>query len=242
MSIPASSGYYSSSSSGLASTDAPATGAGKGEPPKEEETVLNWTFWLVELQNNLSAWWHKREKEERAAFKALEDDKWKERKRETHRKTHESDGYAKAEMKAIREERLRQGLELKEKINDWDAQSADAATKWQKHGHDLTVEHGKEQAEKIKESRAESVAVKTSVADEGREEHKQRTADIDTNARQDMKQKQRVVKMLQKEKVGKVAEGKRFTNATRVSAVKEVQGMEKEWKAESTRQRDAFVP
>ena len=101
---PAVDGYYSSTQTSLA-TVSPGHSPKVAEGPPEEATLMSWMGWVVELQNHLTRWWGQRDKDERTAFKALEDKKWTERKKELHRQTHMHDGIAKREMERIKEER-----------------------------------------------------------------------------------------------------------------------------------------
>jgi len=145
-------GYYSSTQSVLPSVDhKPAHEGDGGTSGKGQETTMHWVSWLVELQNNITVWWQKRELEERKAFKEQEDAKWAAKKKETHRLTHMHDGIAKAEMERIRKERQQQGNEMKSELKVMEGEIKALKEEWKAHGHELQEKHGYEQTKRIKQ-------------------------------------------------------------------------------------------
>ena len=148
-------GFYSSTQSALSSVDhdeSSSKAAGETMPDgKHQEKTMQWVGWLVELQNNITVWWQKREHEERKAFKEQEDAKWAAKKKETHRLTHLHDGIAKAEMERIRKERQQQGNEMKNDLKVMEGEIRASKEEWKAHGHGLQEKHGYEQSKRIKQ-------------------------------------------------------------------------------------------
>ena len=101
---PAVDGYYSSTQTPLTAVS-PSKSTEKPEEAPEEATLMSWMSWTVELANHLTRWWGQRDKDERTAFKALEDKKWNDRKKETVLQTNAHDGVAKHEMERIKQDR-----------------------------------------------------------------------------------------------------------------------------------------
>jgi hypothetical protein len=117
---------------------------------------------LVEIQNSIIGWWERREKEERAAFKAQEDARWKERKEALHTQTHDAELNAKRQKELVTEDRLKDHSGWKEEEADRMVMIAQRREEWTQDAKGLVSKHGKEQAAKNKESLRQNAETKVS--------------------------------------------------------------------------------
>ena len=117
---------------------------------------------LVEIQNSIIGWWERREKEERAAFKAQEDARWKERKEALHKQTHDAELNAKRQKELVTEDRLKDHSGWKEEEADRMVMIAQRREEWTQDAKGLVSKHGKEQAAKNKESLRQNAETKVS--------------------------------------------------------------------------------
>ena len=117
---------------------------------------------IVEIQNSIMGWWERREKEERAAFKAQEDARWKERKATLHKQTHDAELNAKRQKEIVTEDRLHDHSGWKDEEADRMVMIAQRREEWTQGAKGLVNKHGKEQAAKNKESLRENTETKVS--------------------------------------------------------------------------------
>ena len=81
----------------------PAGDEGKDGEKKHEEDVTQLGFlgWLMGLQNQLIAFWEKRDADERKAYKAAADAQFRERKQDLHKKITDDFGNSKLQQEMV---------------------------------------------------------------------------------------------------------------------------------------------
>lgn len=131
-----------------------------------EVTEAAFSRWKIELQNKLIVQDEKERHAERREYKHHEDKKFWERKTALHRKTADQFGKAKMEVEAVRQKNLTRGAEYKAELEEMKEQAAQQREEWMQTGHELTVQHGPEQAERTKARLAETAESK---AEQGRQ-------------------------------------------------------------------------
>ena len=124
---------------------------------------------------------------ERKKYKAHEDGKFWERKQSLHKKTADQFGKAKMEVEAVRQANLTRGAEYKAELEEMKEMAAQQREEWMQFGHELTVQHGPEQAERTKARLAETAEAKAEMGRQVKQEaqlnnkqrHTQRTNRLD---------------------------------------------------------------
>lgn len=125
-----------------------------------EVTEAAFSRWKVELQNKLIVEQEKTLQNERKKYKQHEDSKFWERKQQLHKKTADQFGKAKMEVEAVRQSNLTRGAEYKAELEEMKEMAAQQREEWMQFGHELTVQHGPEQAERTKARLAETAEAK----------------------------------------------------------------------------------
>ena len=152
-----------------------------------EVTEAAFSRWKVELQNKLIVEQEKSLCAERKKYKAHEDGKFWERKQSLHKKTADQFGKAKMEVEAVRQANLTRGAEYKAELEEMKEMAAQQREEWMQFGHELTVQHGPEQAERTKARLAETAEAKAEMGRQVKQEaqlnnkqrHTQRTNRLD---------------------------------------------------------------
>ena len=73
---------------------------------------------------------------------------------------HQAFGKAKMEVEAVRQANLTRGAEYKAELEEMKEMAAQQREEWMQFGHELTVQHGPEQAERTKARLAETAEAK----------------------------------------------------------------------------------
>jgi hypothetical protein len=148
-----------------------------------EVTEAAYSRWKVELTNKLVVEHEKAQHAERQKYKAHEDGKFWERKQNLHKKTADQFGKAKMEVEAVRQGNLTRWAEYKAELEEMKEMAAQQREEWMQFGHELTVQHGPEQAERTKARLAETAEAKAELGRQVKQEsqlnskqrHQQRT-------------------------------------------------------------------
>lgn len=135
-----------------------------------EVTEAAFSRWKVELQNKLIVDQEKSMCDERQKYKAQEDGKFWERKQSLHKKTADQFGKAKMEVEAVRQANLTRGAEYKAELEEMKEMAAQQREEWMQFGHELTVQHGPEQAERTKARLAETAEAKAEMGRQVKQE------------------------------------------------------------------------
>ncbi len=117
----------------------------------------------MELQNRMVADQEKQLHAERRKYKEHEDNKFWERKQALHKKTADQFGKAKLEVEAVRQANLSRGASYKAQLEEMKETAAQQREEWMQFGHELTVQHGPEQAERTKARLTEAAEAKAEV-------------------------------------------------------------------------------
>ena len=233
-------GYYSSVSTPLVSPDKVSTQTHALADTADNVSQMGWLRWIVEIQNRLTVWWEKRDADERKQFKETEERVFMERKLALHKKTQDEFGNAKHQKMLSEQEKLARGNEYKAELQEWKALKNLQEDEWKAHGHELTMVHGKQQAENNRKSLQESFDIKAEKGREVKREEEQLREQLGAQQEKGLQERQQLVKELTAQKVGKYAEAMQYMFNHKKNAVKEVQDLEEKWKSMSRREREAF--
>ena len=238
-------GFFSSwttdSISGPASSASTAAAA-RHHKLKAEGNATSMSFfqWVTELQNQVIALWERRDAEERRAFKAKEDARFNEMKRNLHQKTAVQFGNAKARVQLLHEENLQRGQEVKKEQLEMRQVVQAEREQWIHHGHEIIMQHGRDQAARTKQALAESTGMK---ADQGRHvrlEGIQLGKEIYQHRSAELGHKRSHVQELKREAAGKVDESMTYAYNNKKETVREVRRVEDKWRYLSKTQSATF--
>ena len=135
-----------------------------------EVTEASFSRWKVELQAKMIVEQEKEAQAERKKYKAHEDGKFWEKKQNLHKKTADQFGKAKMEVEAVRQSNLTRGAEYKAELEEMKEMAAQQREEWMQFGHELTVQHGPEQAERTKARLAETAEAKAEMGRQVKQE------------------------------------------------------------------------
>jgi hypothetical protein len=210
-----------------------------GAPSEVTEAAYN--RWKVELENKLIVKQEKESMAERRKYKSHEDGKFWERKQNLHKKTADQFGKAKMEVEAIRQTNLTRGAEYKAELEEMKEMAAQQREEWMQFGHELTVQHGPEQAERTKARLAETAEAKAEMGRQvkqmaqlnNKQRHQQRTNRLE--------EKRELVESTKQHEYSTAEESKNFSFHQKEEKGGEVRRTERKWKSLSKQEREAFL-
>jgi len=215
-------------------------------PAKEGDDIpdlsnLAFLHWKVELQNKLIVSQEKKNAEERKIYKANEDAKFWERKQALHRKTSEDFGNSKYTVDMIHAENLSRGNEYKKELEQFKQLVMHEREEWAQFGHELTIQHGTEQAERTKARLAETADIKAEMGRQVRKEEQDWDKQIATQRHTFIVNAKEHVHELKRDKIGKTDDAMRYALTQRKNKVASVQRTERKWKSLTKQERDNFL-
>lgn len=112
---------------------------------------------------------------------------------------------------------------------------------WAGYGHELTLKHGQEQAERTRASLAESIDNKAEQGRQVKAEIEKMNKQIATQRAQHIEEKRQHVASLKEEKIGKLDQAMRSMYEHKKEQVDRVRRIEDRWKALTKAERDNFL-
>merc|ERR1719440_396536 len=229
-------GASPSSRSGASPKPSPmATGA------PSEVTEAAFSRWKVELQNKLIVEQEKTMQNERKKYKQHEDSKFWERKQQLHKKTADQFGKAKMEVEAVRQSNLTRGAEYKAELEEMKEMAAQQREEWMQFGHELTVQHGPEQAERTKARLAETAEAKAEMGRQVKQEAQLNNKQRHTQRTNRLEEKRELVESTKQEEFSVPEESKNFSFHQKEEKGGEVRRTERKWKSLSKQEREGFL-
>merc|ERR1719310_1464171 len=206
-----------------------------------EVTEAAFSRWKVELQNKLIVEQEKLMCAERKKYKAHEDGKFWERKQALHKKTADQFGKAKMEVEAVRQANLTRGAEYKAELEEMKEMVAQQREEWMQFGHELTVQHGPEQAERTKARLAETAEAKAEMGRQVKQEAQLNNKQRHTQRTNRLEEKRELVEATKQEEFSVPEESKNFSFHQKEEKGGEVRRTERKWKSLSKQDREAFL-
>merc|ERR1719454_433256 len=206
-----------------------------------EVTEAAFSRWKVELQNKLVVEQEKSLQEERLKYKAHEDNKFWERKQQLHKKTADQFGKAKMEVEAVRQANLTRGAEYKAELEEMKEMAAQQHEEWMQFGHELTVQHGPEQAERTKARLAETAEQKAEMGRQVKQVAQLNNKQRHTQRTNRLEEKRELVESTKQEEYSVPEESKNFSFPQKEEKGGEVRRTERKWKSLSKQEREAFL-
>lgn len=206
-----------------------------------EVTEAAFSRWKVELQNKLIVEQEKLMCAERKKYKAHEDGKFWERKQALHKKTADQFGKAKMEVEAVRQANLTRGAEYKAELEEMKEMAAQQREEWMQFGHELTVQHGPEQAERTKARLAETAEAKAEMGRQVKQEAQLNNKQRHTQRTNRLEEKRELVESTKQEEFSVPEEAKNFSFHQKEEKGGEVRRTERKWKSLSKQEREAFL-
>lgn len=182
---------------------------GMGAP--SEVTEAQFRKWTVELQNKLVVQEEKQLMAERKRYKQHEDGKFWERKQALHKRTADQFGKAKMEVEAVRQQNLTRGAEYKAELEEMKEMAAQQREEWMQFGHELTVQHGPEQAERTKARLAETAEAKAEQGRQVKQEAQLNNKQRHTQRTNRLEEKRELVESTKQEEFSQPEESKNFS-------------------------------
>ena len=212
---------------------APATGSPTTDISDDtpELSSLAFLHWKVELQNKLIVSQEKRHAEERKTYKANEDAKFWERKQALHRKTSADFGNSKDIVRDMHADNIARGNEYKKELEQFKQLVMHEREEWAQFGHELTIQHGTEQAERTKARLAETADMKAEMGRQVRKEEQDWDKQIATQRHTFLVNAKEHVTDLKRDKIGKTDDAMRYALTQRKNKVASVQRTERKWKS-----------
>jgi len=210
-----------------------------GAPSEVTESAFS--KWKVELQRKLLVDQEKTATEERKKYKAHEDGKFWERKQQLHKKTADQFGKAKMEVEAVRQANLTRGAEYKAELEEMKEMAAQQREEWMQFGHELTVQHGPEQAERTKARLAETAESKAEMGRQVKQEAQLNNKQRHTQRTNRLEEKRELVESTKQEEFSVPEESKNFSFHQKEEKGGEVRRTERKWKSLSKQEREAFL-
>jgi len=210
-----------------------------GAPSEVTETAFS--RWKVELHNKLVVEQEKSQMVERKKYKQHEDGKFWERKQNLHKKTSDQFGKAKMEVEAVRQANLTKGAEYKAELEEMKEMAAQQREEWMQFGHELTVQHGPEQAERTKARLAETAEAKAEMGRQVKQEAQLNNKQRHTQRTNQLEQKRELVEATKQEEFSVPEESKNFSFHQKEEKGGEVRRTERKWKSLSKQEREAFL-
>ena len=223
------------SSRGGKSPGATAAGA------PSEVTEAQFARWKIELQNKLTVQQEKELMAERKKYKAHEDGKFWDRKQHLHKKTADQFGKAKMEAEAVRQANLTRGAEYKAELEEMKEMAAQQREEWMQFGHELTVQHGPEQAERTKARLAETAEAKAEMGRMVKQEAQMNNKMRHTQRTNRLEEKREMVESGKQNEFSHAEEAKNFSFHQKEEKGGEVRRTERKWKSLSKQEREAFL-
>jgi len=206
-----------------------------------EVTEAAFSRWRVELHNKLVVEQEKSQMVERKKYKQHEDGKFWERKQNLHKKTSDQFGKAKMEVEAVRQANLTKGAEYKAELEEMKEMAAQQREEWMQFGHELTVQHGPEQAERTKARLAETAEAKAEMGRQVKQEAQLNNKQRHTQRTNQLEQKRELVEATKQEEFSVPEESKNFSFHQKEEKGGEVRRTERKWKSLSKQEREAFL-
>jgi len=206
-----------------------------------EVTEAAFSRWKVELQNKLIVEQEKSLQGERKKYKQHEDSKFWERKQSLHKKTADQFGKAKMEVEAVRQANLTRGAEYKAELEEMKEMAAQQREEWMQFGHELTVQHGPEQAERTKARLAETAEAKAEMGRQVKQEAQLNNKQRHTQRTNRLEEKRELVESTKQEEFSVPEESKNFSFHQKEEKGGEVRRTERKWKSLSKQEREAFL-
>ena len=206
-----------------------------------EVTEASFMRWKVELQNKLIVEQEKSMMAERKKYKSHEDSKFWERKQSLHKKTADQFGKAKMEVEAVRQSNLTRGAEYKAELEEMKEMAAQQREEWMQFGHELTVQHGPEQAERTKARLAETAESKAEMGRQVKQEAQLNNKQRHTQRTNRLEEKRELVESTKQEEFSVPEESKNFSFHQKEEKGGEVRRTERKWKSLSKQEREAFL-
>ena len=204
-------------------------------------SALAFLNWKVGLQNRLIVEQEKRKHQERKLFKNNEDTKYQERKQALHKKVGEDFGNSKTTVDQIHEANRQRGLEYRQALEQMNKMVMHDREEWAQFGHELTIMHGTEQAERTKARIAEASEQKAEMGRQVRQEEQSWDKQVATQRHSWLAHAKEHVHTLKQDKIGKTDDAMRYALTQRKNKVASVQRTERRWKSLTKQERDAFL-
>jgi len=211
------------------------------EGKTSDVTEAAFSRWKVELQSKLIVEQEKKLAEERKEYKKHEDSKFWERKQALHKKTADQFGKAKMEVEAVRQANLTRGAEYKAELEEMKEMAAQQREEWMQFGHELTVQHGPEQAERTKARLAETAEAKAEMGRQVKQEAQLNNKQRHTQRTNRLEEKRELVESTKQEEFSTPEESKNFSFHQKEEKGGEVRRTERKWKSLSKQEREAFL-
>lgn len=215
--------------------------AGEEGDDLPELSSLAFTHWKVELQNRLIVDAEKRKKVERDAYRAAEDAKFQQRKQDLHAQVGRDFGNSKHMVEALHAENLMRGNEYKAELQSMKEIVVQEREEWAQFGHELTIQHGTEQAERTRARLAETTELKAEMGRQVRQEEQERDQEIARQRQKFIFHAKEHVQELKQDKIGKTDDAMRYALTQRKNKVASVQRTERKWKSLTKQERDNFL-
>jgi len=206
-----------------------------------EVTEAAFSKWKVELQAKMVVMQEKEMAQERKSYKAHEDGKFWERKQALHKKTADQFGKAKMEIEAVRQTNLTRGAEYKAELEEMKEMAAQQREEWMQFGHELTVQHGPEQAERTKARLAETAEAKAEMGRTVKQEAQLNNKQRHTQRTNRLEEKRELVETIKQQESSITEESKNFSFHQKEEKGGEVRRTERKWKSLSKQEREAFL-
>jgi hypothetical protein len=158
-----------------------------------------------------------------------------------HKKTADQFGKAKMEVEAVRQANLTRGAEYKAELEEMKEMAAQQREEWMQFGHELTVQHGPEQAERTKARLAETAEAKAEMGRQVKQEAQLNNKQRHTQRTNQLEQKRELVESTKQEEFSVPEESKNFSFHQKEEKGGEVRRTERKWKSLSKQEREAFL-
>lgn len=234
--------YYSSNSPDIEGRTKPPPSPSSGMLEEDElVSELAYSRWKVEMSNKLIVDQEKSAMTERKAYKAREDSKLWKHKTDLHRKVGEEFGLSKVSVEAVHNVNLDRGREYKAQLEEYKMMVAHRKEEWAGYGHELTLKHGQDQAERTKNSLAESIDTKREMGMMVKVEMEHQAKIVATQRGHWLEEKRQHVAQEKERKIGKVDAAMRNMYEGKREQVDRVRRIEDRWRQLSKADRDNFL-
>jgi len=145
------------------------------------------------------------------------------------------------EIEAVRQTNLTRGAEYKAELEEMKEMAAQQREEWMQFGHELTVQHGPEQAERTKARLAETAEAKAEMGRTVKQEAQLNNKQRHTQRTNRLEEKRELVETIKQQESSITEESKNFSFHQKEEKGGEVRRTERKWKSLSKQEREAFL-